>query len=83
MNNDLKRRYLETSVTKLQGFHYFVPTGHHIRIQADVEGMDIVRSYTPVFKTFAADRDDPDEEGGIHLLYKTYPDGAMTYGHLR
>ena len=49
----------------------------------DVEGMDIVRSYTPVFKTFAADRDDPDEEGGIHLLYKTYPDGAMTYGHLR
>ena len=45
--------------------------------------MDIVRSYTPVFKTFAADRDDPDEEGGIHLLYKTYPDGAMTYGHLR
>ena len=66
-----------------QGFHYFVPTGHHVRIQADVEGMDIVRSYTPVFKSFAAAEDDAGDEGGIHLLYKTYPDGAMTYGHLR
>ena len=67
----------------LKGFHYFVPTGHHVRIQADVEGTEIVRSYTPVLKSFAAAEDDVDDEGGIHLLYKTYPDGAMTYGHLR
>ena len=45
--------------------------------------MDIVRSYTPVFKSFAAAQDDADDEGGIHLLIKEYPDGAMTFGHLR
>lgn len=82
VTHDVQRLFLKPPLDN-QGFHFFVPTGHHVRIQADVEGMDIVRSYTPVFKSFAAAQDDVDDEGGIHLLYKTYPDGAMTSGHLR
>ncbi len=51
-----------------------MPTGHHVRIQADVEGMDIVRSYTPVMNTLAS----TEHDGKLHLLIKIYQDGALT-----
>ena len=56
-------------------FHFYVPVGHHVMLQGDVEGMEIARSYTPVLNNLnplAIDR------GDLHLIIKTYENGALT-----
>lgn len=55
--------------------HFFVPVGHHIHTKCLVEGMEIVRSYTPILANL-----DPFliDDGKLHLLIKTYSDGALT-----
>lgn len=53
-----------------------VPPGHHVRIKAQVEGMEIVRNYTPVKALTAAVN--PEQETCIHLMVKIYPDGVLS-----
>eukprot|EP00094_Tigriopus_californicus_P007906 TCALIF_07610-PA protein Name:"Similar to cyb5r4 Cytochrome b5 reductase 4 (Danio rerio)" AED:0.08 eAED:0.08 QI:276/0.71/0.75/1/0.71/0.75/8/43/588 len=55
--------------------HFFVPVGHHIHTKCLVEGMEIVRSYTPILANL-----DPFliDDGKLHFLIKTYSHGALT-----
>ena len=50
--------------------------GHHVHIKGVVEGMEIIRSYTPV-TCFKASTD-LSPISRLHLLVKVYPDGALT-----
>ena len=50
-------------------------TQRHIFVRAEVEGVGIVRSYTPVVPLTPPN---PEEEGWVHLLVKIYPMGTLT-----
>ncbi len=58
-----------------KNLHFFTPFAHHVRLRMDVEGLEVVRSYTPVLESL-----DPmlADDGRMHILVKTYQDGAMT-----
>jgi len=59
-----------------QGTIFTVPTGHHVHIKTEVEGMEISRSYTPVTLLNHIPAVTPHDS--LHLLVKIYPDGALT-----
>ena len=59
----------------LQGFHFFVPVGHHVNLKGEIEDVELVRSYTPVLDGLGPDVTD---DGRLHFLIKTYPNGAFT-----
>ncbi|XP_013414778.1 cytochrome b5 reductase 4 [Lingula anatina] len=64
-----------------EGCRMSVPIGHHVHIKANIEGMSIVRSYTPVtaslqYKVPPQLEDIQDEI--IYLMIKIYPGGALT-----
>lgn len=58
-----------------QGFHFFVPVGHHVNLKGEIEDIELIRSYTPVWNGLEPDLAD---DGRLHFLIKTYPDGAFT-----
>ena len=66
--------FSETQLS-FQELFFRVPVGHHVQLRASVEGMDIVRSYTPVSETLTSQ---PKDDRRLHFLIKTYPDGALT-----
>ncbi len=50
-------------------------------MRATVEGMEVARSYTPVppgLSAVGGEKDEDEEDGRLHFLIKTYPDGALT-----
>jgi len=55
---------------------FSVPTGHHIHISREIEGMEISRSYTPV--PLLAQSSTTSSPQSLNLLVKVYPDGALT-----
>ncbi|KAG8186386.1 hypothetical protein JTE90_026804 [Oedothorax gibbosus] len=58
------------------GTKMWVPIGQHIQVKTLIEGMEIVRSYTPVV---SIPNSILKEDGStIHLMIKVYPDGAVT-----
>jgi len=57
----------------LHSTHMSVPPGHHIHLKGETEGMEVVRSYTPVVPL-----DGSSKGPELHLLIKVYPDGAFT-----
>lgn len=60
----------------LQHLHFGVATGHHIHLKANVEGMEIARSYTPVMASLVMPSSYINRR--LHLLIKTYDNGALT-----
>lgn len=57
------------------GTLFSVPLGHHIHINAEVEGVELTRSYTPV-RPLSLESDP--NTGHLQLLVKIYPEGAVT-----
>lgn len=53
----------------------YIPPGHHVHIRSMVEGIQIVRSYTPVQ---SLDISRLEDEGCIQLMIKIYSNGALT-----
>merc|ERR1712080_760425 len=53
-----------------------VPPGHHVRVRAEVEGLEIVRNYTPVKALTAVNPEE--DESCVHLLVKVYPNGVLS-----
>jgi len=59
------------------GCHFSIPPGHHVHMSGDVEGMEVVRSYTPV-KPLSAEDEGNYSPQAVHFLIKTYSDGCLT-----
>ncbi|XP_065340374.1 cytochrome b5 reductase 4 isoform X1 [Cloeon dipterum] len=54
---------------------FTVPVGHHFRVQKNIQGVIVARSYTPIvpsLKSYSYDCD------SIYLMVKSYPDGALS-----
>ncbi len=68
----------------LKAFHFSVPCGHHVYLNCDINGMSIVRAYTPTFENFDLDMsirlssEKTSTRQALHLIIKIYDDGAMT-----
>lgn len=70
--------------SRLKAFHFSVPCGHHVYLNCDINGMGIVRAYTPTFvnldlgmntRLFSEKKS---IRQSLHLIIKIYDDGAMT-----
>ncbi|XP_067946262.1 cytochrome b5 reductase 4-like isoform X2 [Watersipora subatra] len=57
-----------------QGCHMIVPLGYHVNLKAEILGMEITRSYTPICKLDGFQL----PSNNIYLIIKIYPDGALT-----
>ncbi|GFR06921.1 hypothetical protein TNCT_622001, partial [Trichonephila clavata] len=62
------------------GTKMWVPIGCHVHIKSYIEGVEIIRSYTPVISSLAAETNPFDESDGckLVLMIKVYPLGVMT-----
>lgn len=73
-NTEVSHDMVEVVVRPPASLCVEVPPGHHLQARAQVEGEQVVRSYTPVVTLVRR----PGEEGCVHLLVKVYPGGALT-----
>lgn len=57
-----------------------IPTGYHVHIKHNIEGMEVVRSYTAVVPSLDSKTHKSDVQEGhvIYLMIKTYVGGALT-----
>ncbi|XP_067126102.1 cytochrome b5 reductase 4 isoform X2 [Centruroides vittatus] len=57
-----------------------VPIGYHVHINTVLNGVELIRSYTPVLPNLNIPNDHPGLTKGneLYLMIKIYPDGAMT-----
>ncbi|CAL1293788.1 unnamed protein product [Larinioides sclopetarius] len=62
------------------GTKMWVPLGRHVHIRSYIEGMEVIRSYTPVVSSLDVKADLCDELDGckLVLMIKIYPTGIMT-----
>ncbi|CAL9705490.1 unnamed protein product [Knipowitschia caucasica] len=69
-----------TQVYRLQlppGSVMHVPVGKHIYLKANIQGVEVVRPYTPVDRTLWTPQDSaPDKD--LYLMVKVYSDGLFT-----
>ncbi|XP_059470303.1 cytochrome b5 reductase 4 isoform X2 [Neocloeon triangulifer] len=54
---------------------FTVPVGHHFRVQTNIQGVIVARSYTPIVPSLKSSMYDCDS---IYLMVKSYPDGALS-----
>jgi len=72
----------------IKAFHFCVPCGHHVYLNCDINGMDLVRAYTPTLENMDLDGysklelEKKSTQQVLHLIIKIYGDGAMT-SHLK
>jgi len=72
----------------IKAFYFSVPCGHHVYLKCDINGMDIVRAYTPTLESMDLDAysklelEKKSTQQVLHLIIKIYSDGAMT-SHLK
>ncbi|XP_052809804.1 cytochrome b5 reductase 4-like isoform X2 [Mya arenaria] len=62
------------------GTRMTVPVGHHVHLKHDVEGVEVVRSYTVVLPSLQPGCQDLRLEQGqaLYLMVKVYPQGVLT-----
>uniref|UniRef100_S4RLN8 FAD-binding FR-type domain-containing protein n=1 Tax=Petromyzon marinus TaxID=7757 RepID=S4RLN8_PETMA len=61
------------------GTHMGLALGHHVYLQAPVQGVDITRAYTPVLPSLTAPWEVvPRLSTLLHFMIKVYPNGTLT-----
>ncbi|XP_065057576.1 cytochrome b5 reductase 4-like [Rhopilema esculentum] len=60
--------------------YYHAPIGHHVILEADVEGLLVGKNYTVALETLKEEisRCEEDTHAYLHLMIKNYEDGALT-----
>ncbi|CAN0148792.1 unnamed protein product, partial [Lampetra fluviatilis] len=62
-----------------RGTHMGLALGHHVYLQAPVQGVDITRAYTPVLPSLTAPWEVvPRLSTVLHFMIKVYPNGTLT-----
>ncbi|MBN3311108.1 NB5R4 reductase, partial [Amia calva] len=59
------------------GTSFQVPTGKHVYLKSLIKDREIIKPYTPVFRTLLPDHQDGNSKD-IFLMIKIYPKGAFT-----
>ena len=59
------------------GLHLRVGVGQHVNFRSTVEGLEVIRSYTPVVPLMK-EKEEQEVEGCLEFLIKVYPNGMLT-----